>query len=172
MIDIILIGILILSSILGYIRGFINEFMRIFVWIGSVFGAYYVYFYHLDLLPKMNPLLTIILLFICFLIILKLLQAVLDNYIKTTFLNFINQPFGLFYGIARGFIIVLSIGHSLEHFKMESKFVEMIYEKSAPYVNIKQQEEDIICYSKKNCRKIGKRIYEKMSSWYNSVIRA
>jgi len=163
-IDLILIGILVLSSVIGYVRGLINEFMRIFVWVGSAFGAYYVYFFHLDLLdflPKMNALLTIILLFICFLIILKLLQTILDKYIKTTSLNFVNQPLGLIYGIVRGFLVVLSIGHSLEHFQMTSKFVNMIYEKSAPYIDVKQQEEDIICYGKKIVEKLEKEFMKK-----------
>jgi len=54
-IDIALIIILIASAAIGYIRGLVNELMRIFVWVGSIFGSYYVYFYHTDLLPKNKP---------------------------------------------------------------------------------------------------------------------
>lgn len=145
-------------------RGFINEFMRIFVWIGSAFGAYYVYFYQpqlLTVLPSMNGLLTLIFLFICFLIASKLLQTLLDKSIKITPLNFINQPLGFAYGLLRGLAIILSIGHTLDRFQLESQFICQLYEQSAPYIDLRQQEDNILQQGKKIAEKFEKEFMKK-----------
>jgi len=160
-VDIVLLIILIASAGIGYIRGLVSEVMRIFVWVGSVGGSYYVYMYHSDLLPSMSPLLIIILLFICFLIVLKLIQTFLDTYLKKTFVNFINQPLGLVYGLIRGLIVVLSIGHAMEQIKMESEMIKTIYEKSNPYIDLKQQEQEIIDQTKKMIEKFEKEFLKK-----------
>jgi len=56
---------------------------------------------------------------------------------------------------------VLSVGHLLEHFQMPSQFIDTIYEKSAPYIDLKQQEQEIICQSKKIIEKFEKEFLKK-----------
>jgi len=160
-IDAALIVIILLSGVLGYITGLISELMRIFVWIGSIVGAYYIYFFHHDLLPQINPLLLIIILFISLFIILKLLQKTLDKSIEKSFLAFINKPMGFIYGLIRGLVIVLSIGHLLTHFGMESKLIHWLYTESQPYVDIKQKEETLIYYGQKIIEKFEKEFMKK-----------
>lgn len=112
--DIIGLSIIAFSAIVGFYRGFINEVMRFLIW-GFAGAATYLTYYNL---PKelevytfdlLGTTLSVILFFIFYLIVFKVLHYLIGLGTKGKLLQFIDQPLGLLFGLLRGVFMVTLI---------------------------------------------------------------
>lgn len=109
--DLGIIGIIFLSALVGFVRGITRETLGLLSWGGALFIAFYFY-------PSLRPFLmpyissTLIvdvlsglILFFISLLILILLTKGLSNQIKGSILSGLDRTFGIFFGLARGWIL-------------------------------------------------------------------
>jgi membrane protein required for colicin V production len=108
-----IIGILALSSGIGLIRGFIKEALSVAVWIAAIVIAK-TFSPKLALLlpnlvstPSLRELAAFAALFVATLLIGAMVNYLIGALVKMTGLSGTDRLLGLFFGIARGFIIVM-----------------------------------------------------------------
>lgn len=109
--DLGIIGIILLSGLVGFVRGITRETLGLLSWGGSLFIALYFYpFLSPFLTPYISSTLVVdvlsgLILFFLSLLILILLTKGLSNQIKGSILSGLDRTFGIFFGLARGWIL-------------------------------------------------------------------
>ena len=110
--DVAVIAILVVSALFAFVRGFLKEALSILVWIGAAAIAYYAFPFALPLALGLTKQLwiaeagTAIGLFVIALIVLAVLSSTVATRIRGSALGPIDRLLGLFYGLARGAVIV------------------------------------------------------------------
>ncbi|MFC4270811.1 hypothetical protein GQF03_03685 [Sneathiella chungangensis] len=127
--DAVVLVILLISAIFGFIRGFVKETLSVAGWIGAVFLSLYLF-------PLLQPfarefilnlliadILTGAVIFILSLVILSYISHAISEKVKASSLGALDRSLGIFFGIARG-VILLGILWLI--------FVQFIPEKDRP----------------------------------------
>ena len=140
-VDIIVILVLALSIILGFFRGFLGQILRLFSWLGAAYATYYIYFNHKALLPNLDPLIVLGVLFIGALILFKIIQFIIEHVLKSYGFKIIDQPLGLAFGIVRAIALVFFLKPVLDTFKVESPFLTYAQNHLRTYPAIKKSED-------------------------------
>ena len=127
--DAVILVILLISAIFGFIRGFVKETLSVAGWIGAVFLSLYLF-------PLLQPIarefilnlliadiLTGAVIFILSLVILSYISHAISEKVKASSLGALDRSLGIFFGIARG-VVLLGIAWLI--------FVQFIPEKDRP----------------------------------------
>ncbi|WP_334128840.1 CvpA family protein [Sneathiella sp.] len=127
--DIVFLVILLISALFGFMRGFVKEVLAVAGWIGAIFLSLYLF-------PIAQPLarefianmliadiLTGAVIFILSLVILSYMSHAVSEKVKASSLGALDRSLGIFFGIARG-LVLLGIGWLI--------FVQFIPEKDRP----------------------------------------
>ncbi|MBO0334501.1 CvpA family protein [Sneathiella sp. CAU 1612] len=121
--------ILLISAIFGFIRGFVKETLSVAGWVGAIFLSLYLFpiaqpiarEFILNLL--IADILTGAVIFILSLVILSYISHAISEKVKASSLGALDRSLGIFFGIARG-AILLGIAWLV--------FVQFIPEKDRP----------------------------------------
>jgi membrane protein required for colicin V production len=127
--DAVILVILLISAIFGFIRGFVKETLSVAGWVGAVFLSLYLFpiaqpiarEFILNLL--IADILTGAVIFILSLVILSYISHAISEKVKASSLGALDRSLGIFFGIARG-AILLGIAWLI--------FVQFIPEKDRP----------------------------------------
>ena len=127
--DAVILVILLISAIFGFIRGFVKETLSVAGWVGAVFLSLYLF-------PLLQPIarefilnlliadiLTGAVIFILSLVILSYISHAISEKVKASSLGALDRSLGIFFGIARG-VVLLGIAWLI--------FVQFIPEKDRP----------------------------------------
>ena len=127
--DAVILVILLISAIFGFVRGFVKETLSVAGWVGAVFLSLYLF-------PLLQPIarefilnlliadiLTGAVIFILSLVILSYISHAISEKVKASSLGALDRSLGIFFGIARG-AILLGIAWLI--------FVQFIPEKDRP----------------------------------------
>ena len=110
--DVAVITILVVSALFAFVRGFLKEALSIIVWLGAAAIAYYAYPLVLPLALGITTQLwlaeagTMLGVFIVALIVLSVLSSTITSRVRGSTLGPVDRLLGLFYGLARGAVIV------------------------------------------------------------------
>lgn len=127
--DIVFLVILLISALFGFLRGFVKEVLAVAGWIGAIFVSLYLFPFAQplarDFIANMliADILTGAVIFILSLVILSYMSHAISEKVKASSLGALDRSLGIFFGIARGFIL-LGIGWLI--------FVQFISEKDRP----------------------------------------
>ena len=127
--DAVILVILLISAIFGFIRGFVKETLSVAGWVGAVFLSLYLFpiaqpiarEFILNLL--IADILTGAVIFILSLVILSYISHAISEKVKASSLGALDRSLGIFFGIARG-AVLLGIAWLI--------FVQFIPEKDRP----------------------------------------
>ena len=110
--DAVILVILLISAVFGFIRGFVKETLSVAGWIGAIFISLYLF-------PLLQPIaqgfilnkliadiLTGAVIFILSLVILSYISHAISEKVKASSLGALDRSLGIFFGIARGFILL------------------------------------------------------------------
>ncbi|MEX1036698.1 MAG: CvpA family protein [Sneathiella sp.] len=110
--DAVLLVILLISAIFGFARGFVKETLSVAGWVGAIFLTLYLF-------PLLQPIaqgfilnlliadiLTGAVIFILSLVILSYISHAISEKVKASSLGALDRSLGIFFGIARGVILL------------------------------------------------------------------
>lgn len=114
LLDIILVGIMLISGLLSLMRGFTREVLSLAAWGASAFGAYVAVKQPalIDLaLPYVDkPILAMIavgaIAFLAILIVVSLISVKISDVVVDSSIGSLDRSLGLLFGFARGFVLV------------------------------------------------------------------
>ena len=117
-IDIVILGIVLLSALISVARGFVKEMLSLVAWIAAFFVTLYLYGNLSSLITFVDNSLArnaiaIFVLFFGTLIIIGFVNMTLTAIIKKTGLSGTDRLLGMVFGAARGIIILLFMGSVL-----------------------------------------------------------
>ena len=117
-IDIVILGIVLLSALISVARGFVKEILSLVAWIAAFFVTLYLYGNLSSLITFVDNSLArnaiaIFVLFFGTLIIIGFVNMTLTAIIKKTGLSGTDRLLGMVFGAARGIIILLFMGSVL-----------------------------------------------------------
>ncbi|WP_373084202.1 CvpA family protein [Sneathiella sp.] len=110
--DAVILVILLISAVFGFFRGFVKETLSVAGWIGAVFISLYLFpiaqpfarEFILNLL--IADILTGAVIFILSLVILSYISHALSDRVRASSLGALDRSLGIFFGIARGFLLL------------------------------------------------------------------
>lgn len=104
--------VLFISAVFGFFRGFVKEVLSVAGWIGAIFISLYLF-------PILQPfarqfivnmliadILTGAVIFILSLVILSYISHALSDRVRSSSLGALDRSLGIFFGIARGFLLL------------------------------------------------------------------
>lgn len=112
MLDMIVVGVVVLSGLFAFVRGFVREALSIFAWIGAGAVAYYGYDKFEPTVKTLvsNPLIaqvaTASILFVISLLVFSVVVGVLSSRVRSSFLGSLDRSLGLVFGLARGCLVI------------------------------------------------------------------
>ena len=133
-IDILVIGLLLISGAFAYARGFVHEVLSIGGWVGAVFSTMYatpaVEQFTLQFIadPFIATLVTGIVIFIGALLILSIITRRISNGVKESALGPLDRALGFLFGVLRGAIIVALVWIGYEWVTPPDEQPEWIYQ--------------------------------------------
>ncbi|MEG3618903.1 CvpA family protein [Magnetovibrio sp. PR-2] len=146
--DILVIGVLVISGAFAYGRGFVHEVLSIASWVGAVFATMYltpaVEHFTLQFIqdPFFATLATGAVVFIGTLVILNLVIKRISSDVKASALGPLDRALGFLFGVLRGAIIVCLVWIGYQWMTPEDEQPEWIYEtRTMPFV---QQGADML----------------------------
>lgn len=111
-IDFAILGVLLSSILMGLWRGFTRELLGLFTWAGSAAATYFTLPLARGIArshianPQIADTLTVVVLFIVFLIIFSITSNIIASAIRNSTLGGIDRSLGLGFGILRGVILI------------------------------------------------------------------
>jgi len=133
-IDILVIGILLISGAFAYARGFVHEVLSIAAWIGAVFATLYgtpvLEHFTLQFIedPFIASLVTYIVVFIIALTILSITTRRISRSVKESALGPLDRALGFLFGLVRGAVIVALVWIGYAWMTPPDEQPEWIYE--------------------------------------------
>jgi len=133
-IDILVIGILLISGAFAYARGFVHEVLSIAAWIGAVFATLYgtpvLEHFTLQFIedPFIASLVTYIVVFILALTILSITTRRISRSVKESALGPLDRALGFLFGLLRGAVIVALVWIGYAWMTPPDEQPEWIYE--------------------------------------------
>ncbi|MAL79957.1 MAG: hypothetical protein CMN55_12730 [Sneathiella sp.] len=127
--DIVFLVILLISALFGFLRGFVKEVLSVAGWVGAIFLGLYLFPIAQPLARQfiLNMLIADILtgavIFILSLVILSYISHAISEKVRASSLGALDRSLGIFFGIARG-LVLLGIGWLI--------FVQFIPEEDRP----------------------------------------
>ena len=112
LLDIIVIGVILLSGLFAFARGFVKEALSVAAWVGAAFAALYGLPYAAPfaerLLPKgpVADAAAALALFLAALIVLSLATSAIAGRVKESSLSAVDRTLGLVFGLVRGLVLV------------------------------------------------------------------
>jgi membrane protein required for colicin V production len=110
--DIMVIGVLLISALFAYARGFVHEVLSVAGWIGAIFATFYGF-------PILKPharewigidlaadLAAGVVIFVISLVFLSYLTRSISKMVQDSALNALDRALGFLFGLARGAVIV------------------------------------------------------------------
>ncbi|QJC35970.1 hypothetical protein GJT99_00340 [Enterobacteriaceae endosymbiont of Donacia cincticornis] len=149
-IDYLFIFILIYFSTMSFLKGFINEILTIFSWFISFYllKKYCYYLFYIKKIDINHLYFKNFFLIFFYLIFILILGCIIKNYlnikIKNIYIKNINQFLGLFFGLLKGFLIIIIILYSLNYIDKNFYNYIFIHNKSLLFIifnNILQKYE-------------------------------
>jgi membrane protein required for colicin V production len=137
MLDMIVVVVVAVSGLFAFVRGFVREALSILAWVGAGFVAIYGF-------PSVQPamrhaiktawiadLTAVVLLFVLTLVLLSILVGVLSAGVRAAGLGPLDRTLGLFFGLARG-VVLLCLGYlMLSHFLPQDNWPDWIAQASS-----------------------------------------
>ncbi|MCW8914524.1 MAG: CvpA family protein [Magnetovibrio sp.] len=139
--DILVIGVLVISGAFAYGRGFVHEVLSIAGWVGAIFATMYAtpVLEHFTLQfitdPFFATLSTGIVIFIAALVILSIITKRISTGVKESALGPLDRALGFLFGVLRGAIIVSLIWIGYAWMTPDDEQPEWLYEtRTMPFV--------------------------------------
>lgn len=133
-IDILVIGILLISGAFAYARGFVHEVLSIAAWIGAIFATLYgtpvLEHFTLQFIedPFIASLVTYIVVFVVALTILSITTRRISRSVKESALGPLDRALGFLFGLVRGAVIVALVWIGYAWMTPPDEQPEWIYE--------------------------------------------
>tara|TARA_B100000676_G_scaffold311803_1_gene383133 strand:+ start:4856 stop:5503 length:648 start_codon:yes stop_codon:yes gene_type:complete len=114
--DIIIIGIIFLTSLMAFSMGFVRVFLALLGWVGAIFSTLYLFHYLQPFSRKWISIEIIadgvagLIIFIGSLIIFTMISHLIGNQVRSSALSALDRTVGLAFGIGLGSIVV-SLGY-------------------------------------------------------------
>lgn len=124
--DLVVIGVVIISALLAAVRGFTREVLAIVAWVTAAAAAWFI---HPILLPRIkehiaNPTVALVVaigaIFIVVLLIVSILTVKLSDFILDSRIGALDRTLGFLFGAARGFLICV-VGWMVLAFLVQDK---------------------------------------------------
>lgn len=112
LLDIIVIGVILLSGLFAFARGFVKEALSVAAWVGAAFAALYGLRYAAPVAERFLPkgpvadAAAALVLFLAALIVLSLLTSAVAGRVKESSLSAVDRTLGLVFGLVRGLVLV------------------------------------------------------------------
>ena len=128
-IDIIMLSIILISTLTGWFRGATKELFTLVSWIGSAYLTIKLFPIGRSIIqnfvtqPLLSDIITGIVIFILFLVILSTVSYLFSNLVKNSLLNIPDKICGCLFGAVRGIFILVCVDFGLTNF-ISDKFVQ------------------------------------------------
>ena len=111
-VDVILLGVILISAILAFTRGFVHEVLSIAAWIGAAVVTYFAFPYaspfareHIEL-QLLADIVTGLTIFVLALVIFTIVSNALSRNVKNSSLGAVDRSLGLLFGAFRGIVLI------------------------------------------------------------------
>jgi uncharacterized membrane protein required for colicin V production len=137
-----------LSAIMGLVRGITKEILSLVSWVGAVVMSYILFplTQHIARTHITNPMLadgvTILAIFLIFLIVLTLVSHFFSSMIRQSALSGVDRSLGFGYGILRAFIVLFIFELVISCLWLRAEHPDMI--KEARFANFMYKGSDIL----------------------------
>lgn len=111
-VDLVVIGVVLISALLSYFRGFVRELLSVLAWVGAAFATVYGYTYAMPYVKRVldvEPFTTIVSasgIFVVTLILLSILSGIISGSVKDSGAGSVDRALGFVFGAARGGLII------------------------------------------------------------------
>ena len=140
--DLVLAAVMLISGFLAMLRGLTRELLSIAAWVAAAAAAGITYFYYQEEIKQLVPIQPEIaaiggvaaLVFLVVLIVVSLLTIKVGDFVLDSSIGALDRTLGLFFGLARGMILVGIIFWFFIKFtddKSRPDFIEDAYSKNA-----------------------------------------
>jgi len=112
LLDIIVIGVILLSGLFAFARGFVKEALSVAAWVGAAFAVLYGLPYAAPFAERFLPkgpvadAAAALALFLAALIVLSLATSAIAGRVKESSLSAVDRTLGLVFGLVRGLVLV------------------------------------------------------------------
>ena len=111
-VDVILLGVILISAILAFTRGFVHEVLSIAAWIGAAVVTYFAFPYaspfvreHIEL-QLLADIVTGLTIFVLALVVFTIVSNALSRNVKNSSLGAVDRSLGLLFGAFRGIVLI------------------------------------------------------------------
>ncbi len=111
-VDLVVLGVILISALLSYFRGFMREVLSILAWVGAAVATVYGYPYAIPYVVKLidvEPFTTIAAstgIFVASLIVLSILSNMVSGSVKESGTGSVDRALGFVFGLARGGLVI------------------------------------------------------------------
>ena len=140
-IDILIASILAISVLIGFFRGAIKEILTVASWIGAIFLTILLFPLGKSIIsnfvqqPLLVDLITYVVVFVVFLIILSAFTYVFSSIAKSSVLAVPNRICGALFGVLRGILILAVLDFGISQYILHDYEEYVKQSKLRPYVN-------------------------------------
>ena len=139
-IDILIASILVISILIGFFRGAIKEILTVVSWIGAIFLTILLFPLGKSIIsnfvqqPLLIDLITYVIVFVVFLVVLSAFTCILSSIIKSSALAMPNRLCGILFGIVRGVLILAVLDFGISQYILQDYEEYVKQSKLRPYI--------------------------------------
>lgn len=139
-IDILIISIVSISTLIGFFRGVIRELLTIVSWGGAILLTIFFYPFGKSIIsnfvqqPLLVDLITYVIVFIVFLVLLSAFTCVCSSVVKNSVLAIPNRMCGVLFGILRGILILTLLDFGISQYVLQEYEEYVKSSKLRPYI--------------------------------------
>lgn len=156
-VDIIILGVIVISGILATMRGFVHEVLSIGAWVGATLVAIYgfiparPYVAQLTDIALLVDAVTAAGLFLVSLVVLSLISARLSKGVKDSAVGSLDRALGFLFGVARGALLICLVYIGASFIWTNDQLPDVAREaRSFPYV--KMASEKLLSFAPENIK--------------------